>query len=379
MSFQTLEPHDFAARLGGWLSCAGPDPDVVVSCRVRLARNVEGYPFMARLDERKAVQLAGRLRTGLEDHSLDGERPVWVDLPEAPQLVRLLLRERHLVSRELAPVDDDRRIPAGRAVVFGQSETTSAMVNEEDHLRLQGIAGGFDLGLAWSRVRELDQSLESTVDFAHSRRLGYLTACPTNVGTGMRASVMLHLPALGLVRSELEKVFAAAQRTGLAVRGMYGEGSRAAGDYYQISNQVTLGRSEEDLISDLQHLVPCIVDFERRVRNTLLDERSDALRDRVQRSLGLLSSSRSMPTEAALQHLSSLRLGRALDLFEACGLPELNGITVHIQRGHVQAQGTEPELSGLLDTDQRDRLRADLLRLRFGNSAESAEEGTGES
>ena len=369
MSFHTLEPHDFAARLGGWLSTPGPDSDVVVSCRVRLARNLEGYPFMVRLDERRAVELAGRLRAGLEGLTLDGSQPIWVDIPEAPKLVRLLLRERHLVSRELAPVEEDRAVPAGRAVVFGVAETTAAMVNEEDHLRLQGIAGGFDLGLAWSRVRELDQSLEASVDFACSRRLGYLTACPTNVGTGMRASVMLHLPALGLVRSELEKVFAAAQRTGLAVRGMYGEGSRAVGDYYQISNQVTLGRSEEDLISDLQNLVPCIVDFERRVRATLLEKRAEALTDRVGRSLGLLRSGRSLPTETALAHLSSLRLGRTLNLFGAFDLPELNSITVHIQRGHIQAIRDASGQDDLLTADARDRLRAKLLLKRFMDAA----------
>ena len=379
MSFSTLEPHDFASRLGSWLTSAGPEADVVVSCRVRLARNVAGYPFQSRLDENRAVELAARLRTVLEDETLEGEEAIWVDLPDAPHLTRLLLRERHLVSRELAPVEDERRVPAGRAVVFGLHETTAAMVNEEDHLRLQGLAGGFDLGLAWSRVRDLDLRLESTIDFATSNRLGYLTACPTNVGTGMRASVMLHLPGLGLVRSELEKVFAAAQRTGLAVRGMYGEGSRAAGDFYQISNQVTLGRSEEDLIGDLTELVPCIVEFERKVRAELLAERSEALRDRVHRSLGLLRSARLMPTEAALQHLSNLRLGRALGLFDDYDLAELNGIAIHIQRGHVQAQDRARIDASLLDPELRDRLRADYLRSRFrhGDAGANGNGGAG--
>ncbi|MEO0650582.1 MAG: ATP--guanido phosphotransferase, partial [Planctomycetota bacterium] len=241
-----------------------------------------------------------------------------------------------------------------------------AMVNEEDHLRLQGFAGGLDLEQAWGRARDLDLALEGQVDFAVSERLGYLTACPTNVGTGMRASVMLHLPALGLVRSELEKVFSAAQRTGLAVRGMYGEGSRAAGDLYQISNQVTLGRSEQDLIGDLLALVPRIVAFERKVREALLEDRRSPLEERVGRSLGMLSNARLMQSDVALMHLSNLRLGKSLGLFERLDLADLNGLAIQIQRGHVQVRAGGVSADRLLDSQERDRLRATFLRDRVG-------------
>ena len=339
--------------------------DVVISCRTRLARNVEGYPFVSKLTPEQALELARKLRQLLEEQRLDGET-VWISIPEASVILRLLLRERHLVSRDLAPSDHRRQIHPGRAVAFGETETLAAMINEEDHLRLQGLAAGFDLDRAWQRVHELDVALENQVDFVHNERLGYLTGCPTNVGTGLRASVMLHLPALGLVKSELEKVFTATQRTGLAVRGMYGEGSRAAGDFYQISNQVTLGRSESQLIDDLRELVPVIVDFERKVRAALLDEQRNALVDRVHRSYGMLRTARALTTEVALQHLSNLRLGACLDLLPtSLGLGELNPVTIRIQKGHIQAMNQSTPDTELLEVSERDRLRATFLREHF--------------
>ncbi len=360
-----IDPNRFASRVGHWLRSEGPDSDVVVSCRTRLARNVEGFPFMPRLEDEAAGELCERLAPLLADARIDGET-IWVQMAHIEPIVRLLLLERHLISRDLAPSDSLQARP-GRAVAFGAMETASVMVNEEDHLRLQGMSAGFALREAWLRVRELDRFLEQQVGFAHSRRLGYMTGCPTNVGTGLRASVMLHLPALGMVRSELEKVFTAAQRTGLAVRGMYGEGSRAAGDYYQISNQVTLGRSEEQLVSDLEALVPSIVKFERQVRGVLLDEQSSAVEDRVRRSYGMLRTARSMPTEVALMHLSNVRLGASLDLVERVRVEDLNQIAIQIQKGHVQAlTGDAVELA---EPTQRDRLRASFLRKRFAQTA----------
>ncbi len=367
MPTPAIEARSFAGRLGEWLRPDGPDADVVLSCRVRLARNLQGPSFVTRLDGDGAAAVMESLREHLLEARLDGET-LWVRMDEAPALLRLLLRERHLISRDLAPADSPGPGPPGRAVAFGASETISAMVNEEDHLRIQAIAAGFDLDTAWRKARDLDRYLEQRVTFATDPELGYLTSCPTNVGTGMRASVMLHLPALGMVRSELEKVFTAAQRTGLAVRGMYGEGSRAAGDFYQISNQVTLGRSEGQLIDDLRALVPVIVRFERTVRKALLDDQRAALCDRIQRSHGLLRTSRSLPTEVALGHLSNVRLGSYLGLFDTAPLDVLNALGIQVQRGHVQALAPTPELDRLLEPSQRDRLRAVFLRRRLAAS-----------
>jgi protein arginine kinase len=364
MAPSPIDLHRFASRVGSWLAPGAPDADVVVSCRVRLARNVADHPFVPRLEPERAKELADRLRSHLVDLQIDGET-TFVPMEEATPVLRLMLRERHLISRDLAPGDDGQMSAPGRAVAFGASESVAVMVNEEDHLRLQGLAPGFQLDEAFRGAAELDRSLEARVPLSYTRELGYLTACPTNVGTGLRASVMLHLPALSIVRPELEKVFAAAQRTGLAVRGLHGEGSRAVGDFYQISNQITLGRSEAQLVEDLKALVPRIIDFERKVRAVLFKEQKAAVKDRVSRSIGLLRTARAMPTESALAHLSNLRLGVHLGIVKETSVQVLNELGVQVQRGHIQAisqKAPEPEL---LEASERDRLRAGLLRKRL--------------
>lgn len=364
MTFLPIEPQRFAERIGAWLQADGPEADVVLSCRARLARNLEGFPFVLRLESQKAEELCARLREVLLSRRIDGET-IWVEMDDASTLLRMLLRERHLISRDLAPAEEKRAPRPGRAVAFGLYETTSVMVNEEDHLRLQGFAAGFALREAFERVKELDQFLEREIDYACNERLGYLTGCPTNAGTGLRASVMLHLPGLALVKSELEKLFRAAQRTGLAVRGMYGEGSRAAGDFYQISNQVTLGRSEDELVGDLEAFLPCILDFERRVRAALLAEASAQVEDRVKRSWGMLRTARSVATEVALLHLSNVRLGVCLGLLPKIPLNVLGQLAVQIQKGHVQAKHSPGKEGAWVETTERDRARAAWLRRRL--------------
>lgn len=356
-----IDCHAFASKVGSWLAPEGPDADVVVSSRVRFARNLADRHFVTRLSAKEAVEVADRLRPHLVDLAIDGETR-WVEMTTASPVLRLLLRERHLVSRDLAPSGGPRGPLPGRAVAFGPRENLAIMVNEEDHMRIQSMAPGFDLDGAWKEARAVDRRLEGEVPFAFTERYGYLTGCPTNVGTGLRASVMLHLPALGLVRSELEKVFTAAQRTGLAVRGLYGEGSRAAGDLYQISNQVTLGRTEDELIHELRNLVPAIVRFERTVRTQLLSEQRAALQDRISRSFGLLRTARAMPTDGALHHLSNLRLGVYLGLWSGATIEELNRIRVQIQKGHVQALNRRDGDGELLEASERDRLRSAFLR-----------------
>jgi protein arginine kinase len=320
MAQNPIDLHRFASRVGSWLAPDTPDSDVVVSCRVRLARNLSDHPFVPRLEPARAKELSDRLRAHLVDLKIDGET-TFVPMEEATPVLRLMLRERHLISRDLAPGDDGQVTAPGRAVAFGASESIAVMVNEEDHLRLQGLAPGFQLDKAFENVSELDRSLE--------------------------------------------KVFAAAQRTGLAVRGLHGEGSRAVGDFYQISNQITLGRAEGKLVEDLKALVPRIIDFERKVRAVLFKEQKAAVKDRVSRSIGLLRTARAMPTESALAHLSNLRLGVHLGLVNDTTVQVLNELGVQVQRGHIQAisqKSPEPEL---LEASERDRLRAGLLRKRL--------------
>jgi protein arginine kinase len=367
LELPALEPAQFAEQVGAWLGVDGPEADVVVSCRARLARNLAGHSFVERLEDDEAVTLRDEMQAALAQVAV-GTETRWVDMEAATPLVRLLLQERHLVSRDLAPVDSARPTRPGRAVAFGVEETTSVMVNEEDHVRIQGLSGGFQLGAAWASARDLDVALEDHLKFATDPRLGYLTGCPTNVGTGLRASVMLHLPGLGQARTELEKVFTAAQRTGLAVRGMYGEGSRAAGDFYQISNQVTLGRTEQELVTDLEALVPCIVEFERRVRAALIEGHPRVLEERVQSSQEMLRTALSLPTETALMHLSNVRLGACLGLDVSLQQDAIGRIAIQVQRGHVQALAGEPVTDDLAEPTERDRLRASWLRRRFAAS-----------
>ena len=365
MAYSPIDPKALVRRAGEWLRTEGPDADVVVSCRVRLARNLQGEPFVARLDPERAIQIASRLKDILLEARIDGETS-WVSMLEASPVVRLLLCERNLISRDLISEEGEGSATGfgapGRAVAFGASESSSVMVNEEDHVRLQAMSAGLDLDLALQRARILDRFMEERVAFAHTPTLGYLTGCPTNVGTGMRASVMLHLPGLGLVRGELEKVFNAAQRTSLVVRGMAGEGSRAAGDFYQISNQITLGRSESQLLGDLMALLPKIIEFERRIRAELHDHLGVPLQDRILKSQTVLRSARSIPTADALAHLSNLRLGLHLGMLEGPEVRDLNELGLKVQRGHVQVLvGSDPE-DGLLDVSERDQARAAILR-----------------
>ena len=216
---------------------------------------------------------------------------------------RQLLVERHLISKPHASAE------GARGVAIGENETVSIMVNEEDHLRIQVLRSGLQLEEAWEQINKIDDILENKLDFAFHPRFGYLTACPTNVGTGIRVSVMLHLPALKLT-GEIEKVFRAAKDLRLAVRGLYGEGTEATGDFYQISNQTTLGKSEDEIISDFKHVVISkIIDYEHQARRMLLNDRTVALDDKVQRALGVLRSARLIASEETLSLLSHVRVG----------------------------------------------------------------------
>src|SRR5205814_2291200 len=224
------------------------------------------------------------------------------DLDVAPDADRQFLVERHLSSKPHASAEESR------GVAIGQDESVAIMVNEEDHLRIQVLRSGLQLEEAWEQISAIDDKLEAKLDFSFHPRFGYVTACPTNVGTGIRVSVMLHLPALKLT-GEIEKVFRAAKDMRLAVRGLYGEGTEATGDFYQISNQTTLGKSEEDIISDFKHLViPKIIDYEHHARRTLVNDRTIALDDKVCRALGLLRSARLLTSEEVMFALSHLRM-----------------------------------------------------------------------
>jgi protein arginine kinase len=244
------------------------------------------------------------------------------------------------------------------------------MINEEDHLRMQVMKSGLDLDGAWNEVNQIDDLIESEVTYAFHEQLGYLTACPTNVGTGMRVSVMLHLPALVLTR-QIDKVFRGLQKIALAVRGLYGEGSQAMGDFYQISNQVTLGRSEEDLIKQVADVVPVMIDYERRARKFLVKESKQDLHDRISRAYAILKGAQTISSEETMHLLSSVRMGINLGLIQDVGIPTVNKLFIHTQPAHLQ------KLRGMeLGTADRNAERAVYLQrhLREGNGTDMADQ-----
>ena len=334
-----------------WLRGEGPSNDVVVSSRVRLARNFAGFPFPAKCDPAQRREVLDYAQRQILGSNLAKEM-LWIDLCELSSLEREVLMERHLISKQLAKSEGPRAL-----AVSSPDERLAIMINEEDHLRVQAIRRGLDLDDAFRHVNEVDDSLEANADFAYSSRFGYLTACPTNVGTGIRMSVMLHLPGLKLA-GDLEKVRRAARAMSLAVRGFYGEGSEAVGDFYQISNQTTLGKSERDLLHDFEHnVIPKVIDYERLARKTLLDKRKSILEDQVHRAYGTLLHARLLKTDEAMQLLSLVRLGLMLELLPGISLDQIGRLVLLIQPAHLQRM-----LGRELDQAERRLERATIVR-----------------
>ena len=351
-----LDLAKLTSRSGEWLSGEGAEADVVVSCRVRLARNLEGFPFLTRAQESTRGEIEERLRGGILGGGL-ADRLQYGDLASMSHLDRQFLVERHLISR-------DHAFSQGpRGVAFAPDERISVMVNEEDHLRIQTLRAGFQLKEAFTLANEVDDAIEAKVDYAFSSQFGYLTACPTNLGTGMRVSVMLHLPALVITR-EIEKVFQAVSKINLAVRGLYGEGTQASGDFYQISNQVTLGKTESEIMENLASVIPQIVKYERKVRNTLLAMKRLVLEDKIWRALGVLRSARMITSEETLELLSLLRMGVNLKVIEGIPICTVNKLFVLSQPAHLQkVEDTK------LSSHERDVARARYIRAQIEQGA----------
>jgi len=334
---------------GEWLRGVGPESDIVVSTRIRLARNLAEFPFMAQASPEQKRDLERLMRKEIVAAPLPVEATYW-DIEELPEIDRMFLVERHLISRELADAD------GARGVAVGKGETMSIMVNEEDHLRIQSIRSGFEMAKTWELVDLIDDELGSGLMFAFSPRFGFLTACPTNAGTGLRVSVMLHLPALAVTR-HIEKVFNAVAKMGLVVRGLYGEGTQAYGDLYQISNQVTLGKSEREIISSVASVIPRIAAYERQARRYLLDDKRAELEDRVWRSLGMLRSARTISSEETMHLLSQVRMGINLELVPDLGTETINRLFVLTLPAHLQKREGRA-----LEADERNIVRARIVR-----------------
>lgn len=361
-----MELNELANASGEWMRGTGPESDIVISSRVRLARNLADYPFLSRATETDRAAIETLLKDSIEELRSTGqldETTLFVDVSELSHLDRQFLVERQLISREHADAT------GSRAVIVDPNERFSLMVNEEDHLRLQVMQSGLNLREAWEQMNRLDDLLEERVTYAFSNRLGYLTACPTNVGTGIRVSVMLHLPALVITR-QIEKVFKSLQKINLAVRGLYGEGSQAMGDFYQISNQITLGLTEEELITKVSDIVPVLIDYERQARDFLIRESHENLHDRVSRAFGILRTAQTISSAETMHLLSSVRMGINLGLIADLQIPTVNKLFIHTQPAHLQKiAGTE------MDTSDRNIERAAFLRKHLNGDGAGSTSG----
>ena len=332
-----------------WYQRSGAEGDVVISTRIRLARDLAHLPFPARMTAEQREEVISRVFGAFpEDQPCAFERRRMSDV-SARELLAMV--ERHLISREFA------HDPSGEALLVSADESVSIMVGEEDHLRIQVMRPGFDLDSAWQEATCWDDYLDTRLHFAFDERLGYLTQCPTNLGTGMRASVMLHLPALQ-DKGIIQQLSATVSKLGLTIRGLYGEGSKPEGALYQISNQVTLGITEQEAIDNLRSIVNQIVREERSCREQL--KSMPAFEDRVFRSLGILQNARLLTGNEFMTLISHVRMGVALGMIEQFDLNGLNGLLIDAGAGALmEAAGEE------LDAAQRDVRRALLVRERL--------------
>jgi protein arginine kinase len=348
---------DLTQRTPGWLKAGGPAQEVVISSRVRLARNLAGMPFLDHCTPSHQAELQLRLsRHVLEtDMFADG---FYMDLATADAIDRQLLVERHSISRHHADS------ATSRGVAIAADEAAAVMINEEDHVRMQVLRNGLQLEEATEQINRLDDLLEQQLDWAFHSRYGYLTACPSNVGTGMRISVMLHLPALRLT-GELDKAIQAARDMHLAVRGLYGEGTTAAGDFFQLSNQTTLGRTEQELVEELAHtVVPDFITYEMQARDALAsgpDRRG--VEDRVFRAVAVLRAARRIGSDEMVFLLSMVRLGVHLGWLPEVPLAAVNDLFMFAQPAHLQRL-----LNRTMTPVQRAEARAQFIQQRLATA-----------
>ena len=334
-----------------WLRGDGEENDIVLSCRIRLARNLVGFPFPIRATEqdRRAVQETVR-QVAVELFPKNSY--AFVETQTFPPAKKAFLRERQLISRELAESEH------AHAAVIDRQERFCVMINDEDHIRIHATGSGLTPQKVWEQVNPIDDQLAGKLDYVFHKKYGFLTSRATTVGTGMKISMVLHLPGL-VVTNELDKVARSLLKKNLTVCGFYAEGSQVYGDLFQISNRITLGKSEEELMTKMTDLIPQVVGFERQARQFLIKNRREIIFDRCSRALGVLKTARTISNVEAMRHLSSLRLGIHTGLLEGLKISSVNLLMLHTQAAHLQQMNGAP----LSQADQ-DILRADYLRLQ---------------
>ncbi|MGE5370532.1 MAG: protein arginine kinase [Solirubrobacterales bacterium] len=338
-----------------WMEANGPESDIAVSSRVRLARNLSVFPFPNLLrDEQTAREVVRRIQDALTGAA--GLEMITFD--QLGRLDRQILLEKHLISPEFA----ERELPL-YGVILDEAGSISVMINEEDHLRIQCLLPGLQIESAHRCADQVDNLLEANLEFAFDERRGYLTACPTNVGTGMRASVMLHLPAITMTNQQ-GAIFSNIVHLGLAVRGLYGEGTQAVGNLYQISNQVTLGQSEYDIIGNLWTVAYHLIEQERNIRERLQHEMRYQLEDRVWRAYGLVTNARMITSNEALAMLSDVRLGVDLGILPPVSLKSLNELIIGIRPAHLMRAAIRE-----MSSQERDLARAEIIKQKLAKPA----------
>lgn len=330
-----------------WYLQSGKDSDVVLSTRIRLARNLKNIPFVSRYTKAEANQILEKVESIVP--SL-GYGLKFLRLDRMDAITKLSLIEKHLISPEFA-VDKDKI----RAILINEEENICIMINEEDHLRLQIISAGLELENTLNLAIEIDKKLETLVNYAFSEKYGFLTACPTNVGTGLRSSVMVHLPALTLT-GNIKKVLEAVNSFGMNIRGIYGEGSKSQGDIYQISNKQSLGISEEEIIKNLKAVIDRIIEQERMARK-ILGKSQIELEDRVYRSYGVLTNCRKISSEECKELLSDIKLGTDLGIIKELNDLKVNQLILYTKPANLQKYVGKP-----LENYERDATRAEVIK-----------------
>ena len=333
----------------GWLESRGNSAEIAISSRIRVARNLRKIPFPQKASRQEQKESFEKIKAVVEEIAYFKGAAI-LDLQEFDRVDRQFLMERHLISYEHS------RGNGVRGLVIGDKELLSLMINEEDHVRLQGMQPGLQLEQVWDILRRIDEEMHKRLDYAFSSEVGYLTACPTNTGTGMRASILMHLPAL-VMNEEINKVLQALNKIGMVARGLYGEGTKVMGDLFQISNQVTLGPNEEGIIDNLERIVKQVIDYEIKGRNVLFKENKGKVMDGIYRAYGVLVNARQVSFAETMEFLSKVRLGVYFNLELNTELDTLNELMILTQPAHVQ-ESVGKELS----PSRRDFIRAEMIR-----------------
>ena len=333
----------------GWLDGTGEYPGIVLSSRVRLARNLKDIPFSHRASAEQLHEIQDHVFTA---HKTNNSVPhaFFLSTSDMTEMDKQFMVERHLISPGLLEKT------GSRGILIGDKEIVSIMINEEDHLRLQSIQSGFQPKKAWHIIDHIDDELGKTLDYAFSDRFGYLTACPTNTGTGLRASVLIHLPALVLTQ-EIDKVLRGITQVGLAVRGFYGEGTAVSGNLFQISNQTTLGQSEEDIIISLERVTKQIIGYEEDARGTMIKDARPQIEDKIWRAYGIIQNARVLTSQEFMNLSSAVRLGVTMGLITDVAIKTLNQLMVWTQPSHLQKRAEKK-----MEPAERDVFRAGFVR-----------------